>query len=52
MAVARDWLLRRVFDSGWMFVNRAGTLILATMILVWACCISPADRSTRGGSRD
>src|SRR5262249_21541173 len=26
---------RRTIDSGWMFVRRAGTLILASMILVW-----------------
>lgn len=27
---------RRVFDAGWMFIRRAGTIILASMILVWA----------------
>src|SRR5262249_12340212 len=26
---------RRMLDSGWAFVRRAGTLILASMILVW-----------------
>jgi ferrous iron transport protein B len=32
---------RRVFDSGWMFVRRAGTVILATMIVVWALLYFP-----------
>src|SRR5262249_22315173 len=32
---------RRMFDSGWMFVCRAGTLILATMIFVWALLYFP-----------
>ncbi len=34
-------VLRRVFDAGWAFVRRAGTLILATMILVWAVMYFP-----------
>jgi ferrous iron transport protein B len=33
---------RRVFDSAWAFVRRAGTVILATMILVWALLYFPA----------
>ena len=33
---------RRSVDSGWMFLKRAGTLILATMILVWAALYFPA----------
>lgn len=33
---------RRSFDSGWMFIKRAGTLILATMILVWAALYFPS----------
>jgi ferrous iron transport protein B len=32
---------RRSFDSGWMFLKRAGTFILATMILVWAALYFP-----------
>lgn len=32
---------RRVFDAGWSFVRRAGTLILASMILVWALLYFP-----------
>jgi len=35
-------VLRRVFDSAWAFVRRAGTVILATMILVWALLYFPA----------
>ncbi|MSQ93400.1 MAG: ferrous iron transport protein B [Gemmataceae bacterium] len=35
-------VLRRAFDSGWMFLKRAGTLILATMILVWAALYFPS----------
>src|SRR5262249_53562947 len=29
-------VLGRMRDSGWMFLRRAGTLILATMVVVWA----------------
>ncbi len=29
-------VLRRAFDAGWMFLRRAGTIILASMILIWA----------------
>src|SRR5207249_4202477 len=28
-------VLRRVFDAGWAFLRRAGTFILATMVVVW-----------------
>jgi ferrous iron transport protein B len=35
-------VLRRMFDSGWAFVYRAGTIILASMILVWACLYFPS----------
>ena len=31
-------------DSGWAFVRRAGTLILATMVLVWALLYFPRGR--------
>jgi ferrous iron transport protein B len=34
-------VLRRVGDSGWAFVRRAGTLILASMIVVWALLYFP-----------
>ena len=32
---------RRVADAGWSFVRRAGTVILATMVLVWAVLYFP-----------
>jgi len=35
-------VLRRMCDAGWAFVARAGTMILATMILVWALLYFPA----------
>jgi ferrous iron transport protein B len=35
-------VLRRLVDSGWMFLRRAGTIILASMILVWALLNFPA----------
>src|SRR5262249_39312100 len=36
------WLvLHRAVESGWMFVRRAGTIILATMVLVWALLYFP-----------
>ncbi|MBX9678002.1 MAG: ferrous iron transport protein B [Gemmataceae bacterium] len=31
----------RSFEAGWMFVRRAGTIILATMILIWAMLYFP-----------
>jgi ferrous iron transport protein B len=34
---------RRMTDSGWMFVRRAGTLILASMILIWALLYFPSQ---------
>lgn len=34
-------VVRRSVESGWMFVRRAGTLILASMILVWALLYFP-----------
>ena len=36
-------VLRRMVDAGWAFVYRAGTLILATMILVWAALYFPHE---------
>jgi ferrous iron transport protein B len=34
-------ILRRMIEAGWEFTKRAGTLILATMILVWALLYFP-----------
>jgi ferrous iron transport protein B len=34
-------VLRRMTDSGWAFLRRAGTLILAAMVLVWALLYFP-----------
>jgi ferrous iron transport protein B len=34
-------VLRRMTDSGWAFLRRAGTLILASMVLVWAMLYFP-----------
>jgi ferrous iron transport protein B len=31
----------RAFEAGWMFVRRAGTIILATMVLIWALLYFP-----------
>jgi ferrous iron transport protein B len=38
-------VLRRMWDSGWAFLRRAGTLILASMVVVWALLYFP-----RGGT--
>jgi len=40
-------ILRRMFDSGWAFLRRAGTLILASMVVVWALLYFP-----RGGDAE
>lgn len=34
-------VLRRVLDAGWAFARRAGTLILASMVVVWALLYFP-----------
>jgi ferrous iron transport protein B len=34
-------VLRRMTDSGWAFLRRAGTLILASMVVVWALLYFP-----------
>lgn len=40
------WIvLRRVYDSAQSFVARAGTLILATTILIWAAGYFPGDHT-------
>jgi ferrous iron transport protein B len=36
-------VLHRMLESGWSFVRRAGTLILAVSILVWAAAYYPHD---------
>ncbi len=36
-------IVHRSLQSGWMFIRRAGTLILASMILVWALLYFPAS---------
>jgi ferrous iron transport protein B len=36
-------VLRRMWDSGWAFLRRAGTLILASMVVVWALLYFPRD---------
>lgn len=38
-------VFRRMADAGWAFVYRAGTLILAAMILVWAALYFPSRDS-------
>lgn len=41
------WIvLRRVYDSAKSFVSRAGTLILATTVLIWAAGYFPGDHTT------
>lgn len=44
-------VLRRMIDSGWAFVRRAGTLILASMVVIWAALYFP-DRDAAGQSND
>ncbi len=41
-------VLRRMVDASWAFVRRAGTVILATMILVWALLYFPAGDGQGG----
>ncbi|HTU20031.1 MAG TPA: ferrous iron transport protein B [Gemmataceae bacterium] len=40
-------ILRRMLDSGWAFLRRAGTLILASVVVVWALLYFP-----RGGEAE
>jgi ferrous iron transport protein B len=42
-------VIRRMTDAGWAFVRRAGTIILASMILVWAALYFP-DKNAAGQS--
>jgi len=44
-------VLRRMIGAGWAFVYRAGTLILASMVLIWACLYFPS-RMPDGRSYD
>jgi ferrous iron transport protein B len=44
-------VLRRMFDSGWAFLRRAGTLILASMVVVWALLYFPRTEPD-GGAYD
>src|SRR5260370_15301725 len=44
-------VLRRMTDSSWAFLRRAGTLILASMIIVWFFLYFPAT-DQRGQSYD
>jgi ferrous iron transport protein B len=39
-------VVRRTADAGWAFLRRAGTLILASMVLVWASLYFPAHDAT------
>ncbi len=39
---ALKMIVRRSVDAGWMFLKRAGTFILASMILVWAALYFPS----------
>jgi ferrous iron transport protein B len=45
-------VLHRMTGSAWTFVRRAGTLILATMIVVWALLYWPATNPQNGRSFD
>ena len=38
-------VLHRVWERAWAFVARAGTLIFATSILVWAACYFPENHA-------
>jgi ferrous iron transport protein B len=41
-------VLQRMTGSAWMFIRRAGTMILATMIVVWALLYFPASHPDGG----
>jgi ferrous iron transport protein B len=45
-------VLRRMMDSGWAFLRRAGTLILASMIVVWALLYFPRVEGPDGQPAD
>ena len=43
-------VLYRMFERGWAFVRRAGTLIFAVTILVWAAAYYPRDTAAKNPS--
>jgi ferrous iron transport protein B len=45
-------VLGRMKDAGWAFLRRAGTLILASMVLVWALLYFPRAEGTDGQTYD
>ncbi|MCA9225234.1 MAG: ferrous iron transport protein B, partial [Planctomycetales bacterium] len=45
-------VLLRIVDRGWAFVRRAGTLILAVSVLVWAAAYFPRDPNIEQQVRD
>jgi ferrous iron transport protein B len=42
-------VLHRMFERGWSFVRRAGTMILAVAIIVWAATYYPHDQKAVEG---
>jgi ferrous iron transport protein B len=44
-------VVRRMADAGWAFLRRAGTVILASMVLVWGLLYFP-DRDAAGRFQD
>jgi ferrous iron transport protein B len=45
-------VFQRMTGSGWMFIRRAGTLILASMIVVWALLYFPHRQEKSGKTYD
>ena len=45
-------VMHRMIGSAWMFVQRAGTMILATMIIVWALLYFPGTHPDGGTFED
>jgi ferrous iron transport protein B len=45
-------VLRRMIDSGWAFLRRAGTMILASMVVVWALLYFPRGEGPGGQTYD
>ena len=43
-------VMQRIFDRGWAFVRRAGTLIVAVSVLVWAAAYFPRPPATQMGN--
>ncbi len=42
-------VVQRMFNQGWGFVRRAGTIILAVSVIVWAASYFPHDRASVEG---